>query len=345
MRAAEFFAPLPLERLVRLMRLMRSTWHSDHAPRPPRGGTRLGVVCVGLIWGLSLTLCQALARSEEETTWVSADARLVTFDYDAERTYLVLTRPKVVTHLQLPDDETVSTLVVGDTANFSVVLSANRHHVLIRPKYEGLSTSVTLITSAREYPLILRSTKEGSGKWYQRVSWNTPALRLEEFEQEAAYRLSALSRRAASKGVGALHLRAPSAGVEDGGEEDMQDSTSNPRTTSTTSTTSSSGTTRMRINLDLIRTNYSIEGRADFKPLSVFDDGNKTFIRLPDHYQNFPAIFAWQGGLTQLVNYSVEEHYIVVQGVHAGMVLKLGSAEVKITREVKEASSWFGGSP
>ena len=97
-----------------------------------------------------------------------------------------------------------------------------------------------------------------------------------------------------------------------------------------------------RIPLDLIRTNYTIEGKADFKPWSVFDDGSKTFIRLPDQYQNFPAVFAWSNDQTQLVNYSVEQHYIVVQGVHAGLVLKLGKAEVKITKESEHASSWFG---
>jgi type IV secretion system protein VirB9 len=81
------------------------------------------------------------AYGEEDPTVVSADARLVTFDYDPERTYLVLTRPKVVTHVQLGDTETVSTVVVGDTANFSVVLSANRHHLLIRLKFHELSAT------------------------------------------------------------------------------------------------------------------------------------------------------------------------------------------------------------
>ena len=281
----------------------------------------------GLVWGLFFCCLAQAVWSEEDATWVSADARLVTFDYDAERTYLVLTRPKVVTHVQLAEDEAVNTLVVGDTANFSVVLSANRRQVLIRPKYDGLTTSVTLITNAREYPLILRSTKEGTGKWYQRVSWNSPALRLDEVQEQSADGLPVLPQKASLRGLGARQF--------------FQPSQANERVDATEPNVQHSSQSR-RIHLDLIRTNYLIEGNADFKPLSVFDDGDKTFIRLPDHYQNFPAVFAWNAGLTQLVNYSVEVHYIVVQGVHAGLVLKLGEAEVKITKDVKQASSWFG---
>jgi type IV secretion system protein VirB9 len=299
----------------------------NHGRRHVRALTRGFGLAWGLVWGLLLACLAQAVCSEEDATWVSADARLVTFEYDAERTYLVLTRPKVVTHVQLAEDETVNTLVVGDTANFSVVLSANRRHVLIRPKYDGLTTSVTLITNAREYPLILRSTKEGTGKWYQRVSWNTPLLRLDEAPEYSAHGLAVLPQKASLRGLGALQA--------------LQPSQTSERLDATEPIVQHSSPSR-RVHLDLIRTNYLIEGHADFKPLSVFDDGDKTFIRLPDHYQNFPAVFAWNAGLTQLVNYSVEVHYIVVQGVHAGLMLKLGDAEVKITKEVKHASSWFG---
>ncbi len=279
------------------------------------------------------------AHAQQEPTVVSADARLVTFDYDPERTYLVLTRPKVVTHVQLGPTETVSTVVVGDTANFSVVLSTNRRHLLVRPKYEGLTTSVTLITNEREYPLILRSTKEGSGKWYQRVSWTTPVLELEEFEETRARSPLGLERQAS---LATRPKQGPGLPPESGSSPSLPDASQSSQSSVEGSPLSPQASSVNRIRLDLIRTNYTIEGKADFKPWSVFDDGSKTFIRLPDQYQNFPAVFAWSNEQTQLVNYSVEQHYIVVQGVHAGLLLKLGKAEVKITKESEHASSWFG---
>ena len=298
---------------------------------------------VAACWSVGLWAPHAYAQ--QEPTVVSADARLVTFDYDPERTYLVLTRPKVVTHVQLGPTETVSTVVVGDTANFSVVLSTNRRHLLVRPKYEGLTTSVTLITNEREYPLSLRSTKEGSGKWYQRVSWTTPVLEMEEFDENRSRAPLGLERKAS------LTAR-PKLGRGLRPESGSSPSVPDPSANSESSAKDVQGaqgaqgaqeaTSVNRIPLDLIRTNYTIEGKADFKPWSVFDDGSKTFIRLPDQYQNFPAVFAWSNDQTQLVNYSVEQHYIVVQGVHAGLVLKLGKAEVKITKESEHASSWFG---
>jgi len=279
------------------------------------------------------------ACAQQEPTVVSADARLVTFDYDPERTYLVLTRPKVVTHVQLGPTETVSTVVVGDTANFSVVLSTNRRHLLVRPKYEGLTTSVTLITNEREYPLILRSTKEGSGKWYQRVSWTTPVLEMKEFEETLARSPLALERQAS---LAARPKQGPGLRLESGSSPSLSDPSQSSPSSVEGSPLAPQAPSVNLIRLDLIRTNYTIEGKADFKPWSVFDDGSKTFIRLPDQYQNFPAVFAWSNEQTQLVNYSVEQHYIVVQGVHAGLVLKLGKAEVKITKESEHASSWFG---
>ena len=303
------------------------------SPLPCKGWLQAGVLALcSFVWTLAPE-----AYGEEDPTVVSADARLVTFDYDPERTYLVLTRPKVVTHVQLGDTETVSTVVVGDTANFSVVLSANRHHLLIRPKYEGLTTSVTLITNEREYPLILRSTRQDSGKWYQRVSWTTPALAIEEFEDDQENSPRAKSRDLLADGAKKVSLQAKGALMLDPRRDVMP-----PNLTPDHEPQALEASTGSRIRLDLIRTNYQIVGSADFKPWSVFDDGSKTFIRLPDQFQNFPAVFAWTKEQTQLVNYSVEQHYIVVQGVHAGLALKLGDAEVKITKETEHASSWFG---
>jgi type IV secretion system protein TrbG len=301
------------------------------AGHPRRGSLRFIVSFSALLsWGC-MSPCYSASQtiSNEDPTWVSADARLVTFDFDPQRTYLILTRPKVVTHLQLAEDETVTTVVVGDSANFSVILSANHRHVLIRPKYEGLTTSVTLITSEREYPLILRSTKAETGKWYQRVSWVTPELRLKEFEPDGATQFpwAGGARQDLLRGKERVVL---SDLQEQVGEEE---GTLLPKSES------------LRINLDLIRTNYLIEGSADFKPLSVFDDGSKTYLRLPEHYQNFPAVFSFKSGNTQLVNYSVQAHYIVVQGVHAGLILKLGDSEVKVTKEVRSPSPWFGVGP
>ena len=131
---------------------------------------------------LAALLCIASASgfSQQQATPVNGDSRLVTFEYDADQTYLILTRPKTITHIQLRPDERVTTVVAGDTSNFTLVVSANRNNILIRPKYENLTTSVTLITNERNYPIMLRSTVENTGKWYQRVTWNFQDLIIQE---------------------------------------------------------------------------------------------------------------------------------------------------------------------
>lgn len=50
------------------------------------------------------------AKAQQIATPVNGDKRLVTFDFDPDVTYLVLTRPKFVTNLMLSPGEKVISL-------------------------------------------------------------------------------------------------------------------------------------------------------------------------------------------------------------------------------------------
>jgi type IV secretion system protein VirB9 len=134
------------------------------------------VACLLLFGVVQIAHAQAAALPS------SSDTRLVLFVYDANDTYPILTRPGVVTDIQLAADETLDTLALGDTAQWTVAQSAG--HVFVKPVRPDLYTSATLVTTKRVYQLTLRASPE-NGKWYQRVSWNYPDVLVYHRKEEA----------------------------------------------------------------------------------------------------------------------------------------------------------------
>lgn len=261
-----------------------------------------------LVFALAFTGSGAMAQ--QQATPVNGDTRLVTFNYDPDQTYLILVRPRTMTHIQLRADEKVVTLGAGDTSNFTFVVSANKSNVLIRPKYADLTTSMTLITTERSYPIMLRSTDESTGKWYQRVTWNIDEQLVMDLPTPAA-----------------VPAR-PTPSIGQAEDPQVQ-----PVTGSTL--------TLNRINLD-----YTVEGVAPFAPSHVFDDGVRTFLRMPENLEVLPALFGLTDGSDgRVLNYTVDKQYIVVQGTHPALLLKLGRSEVKVARGKKPnpLSRLFGG--
>ncbi len=76
---------------------------------------------------------------------------------------------------------------------------------------------------------------------------------------------------------------------------------------------------------------YDIEGEADFRPLSVCDDGRFTWIQMSSP-QALPALFRVDDKEAVLVNYIIQGNYFMVQRLMPEILLKLGNAEVRITR-------------
>jgi type IV secretion system protein VirB9 len=255
--------------------------------------------------GLGLWAGRLLAQDVQGG--LSPDPRLVSFEFDQDQSYLILTRPKSVTLIQMAPNESIATAVAGDTVNFSVVVSASRNYVMVRPKYEGLLTSLSLITSERHYPLTLRSTKEALGKWYQRVQWTYPLGIQEEV--------------LVSKSP--LHAKGQERSLEPKVEIEQEREGAHPRTLV-------SNAQLTRIDLEHLNTAYSVQGEAEFRPLLVFDDGIRTYLKMPTGVQSLPALFALEQGVSQLVNYTVQSQHMVVQGLHSGFVLKLADTEVKV---------------
>ena len=214
------------------------------------------------------------AAAQQIATPVNGDTRLVTFDFDPDVTYLVLTRPKSVTDIMLAPGEKVVSLVSGDTVNFTFQVSATREHIFIKPKFEGMTTSVSLETSKATYQFILRSVGE-TAKWHQRVTWNNTDMVLMDV---------AASQSPVSVGSrGAPVPRSEQASPPDGG-----------------------------LPIDRLNFNYLTTGDEQIKPSEVFDDGLRTYFRMPSGMQEMPALFGVKDKEASLVNYTVKNDFVAL---------------------------------
>lgn len=132
---------------------------------------------------LALALAVGSVHAELTPTPLTGDARLVTFDFDPDNTYLVLTKPRAVTHLEFPEGERVQTLAAGDTHNWEITATKDRKHIFIKAKIENSTTTMTVISEKRSYQFVIKATGDGS-KWYQRVTWRVPQTLLLDSEAE-----------------------------------------------------------------------------------------------------------------------------------------------------------------
>lgn len=124
-----------------------------------------------------------VAYAEIKPIPMPSDARLVEFPYEPNDTFIVLARPRSVTDIVLHPDEEVLGLALGDTFQWQV--KETKGHVFVKPLRPNISTSVTLVTSARTYQFTLQASPE-DGAWYQRVSFIYPQLMVLERERRAS---------------------------------------------------------------------------------------------------------------------------------------------------------------
>lgn len=91
------------------------------------------------------------------------------------------------------------------------------------------------------------------------------------------------------------------------------------------------------VSVDALNFKYevkAIKGEPRWKPLQVFDDGKKTFIRFPTAMlvREAPALFVWRNKETQLVNYRVRNELYVVDRLIDSAELRLGQQDQEVVR-------------
>jgi type IV secretion system protein VirB9 len=79
------------------------------------------------------------------------DARIQTIDYRRDQVVQIEGAPGYQVMIALAPDEQVQNVAVGDSSAWQVVASQSGNMLFVRPTQDGVSTNMTVITSARFY--------------------------------------------------------------------------------------------------------------------------------------------------------------------------------------------------
>ena len=238
-------------------------------------------------------------------TPVTGDARLVEFDYNPESVYLVLTRPLAVTNIVLPKGEKIRLLKAGDTFSFMIEADKSLNEIFIKPKYEGVETTLTVATNNKRFQFVIRSTGKNR-KYYQQVSYAEEQNSLYEFGEGSAPSNSLANSE---------------------GRDSFKPLNEESR--------------KVRVNPSELNTTYTITGDATFKPIAAYDDGKFMWLKFPDKLTELPAIFAKDSKGMYLVNYVPDSgNVVIVQQMADELILKIDNEQVSVRKGKRGFFGW-----
>ncbi|KMQ79931.1 Conjugative transfer protein TrbG [Candidatus Burkholderia pumila] len=182
------------------------------------------------------------------------DARIGVFPYSRDQIYRVLTAPLKITTIELEKGEMlIADSAMGDSIHWEID-EDKMNHVFIKPHKADLVNTLHLTTNRREYDFTLIASSAG-GMFYQFVRFQYPHAPM----ARVSARSDATGNSAAGSGV--------------------------------TGNDSRSGTDSGSISIapDKLNWDYSVGGRAEFTPETVFDDGRAVWMRMPAKAQEWPV--------------------------------------------------------
>jgi len=228
------------------------------------------------------------------------DTKQAVYQYDPNASYPVVSRSGQNTQIDLPEGLTVNGFYLSDPndENWVSHVSPDKKHIFIQPLQGGLFNSASII--AGNYTFLLAITSADDGQWFQRVKWTLPKK----------YQIK----------------DAKSAAVEAGNEKPSRFYENYAKAEDKVEPIKG-------IDADSLNTSWKIEGEAPFKPLSVYNDTDFTWIEMPQKMPEMPVLFAISPeGEPEMVNYTLTESgRYKVNKVLVGALLKIGKQEVKLT--------------
>lgn len=245
------------------------------------------------------------------------DTKQAVYQYDPNASYPIVSRSNQNTQIDLPDGLTVNGFYLSDPSDENWVshVSPDKKHIFIQPLQGGLFNSASIIAGNHTFLLAITSADEG--QWFQRVKWTLP----KKYQVKDA---KAAAVEADKEKSGKFYEN-----------YDKHEDRIEPI---------------KGVDADHLNTNWKIEGEAPFKPTSVYNDQDSTWIVMPEKMPEMPVLFAISpSGELDMVNYTLTESgRYKVNKVLYGAVLKIDKQEVKLTnlrdKRQKESKvfSFFG---
>lgn len=180
-------------------------------------------------------------------------------------------------------------------------VSGGPRDITVKPLRNNLTTSMTLVTNKRTYQFQLVSGADVGAEVFQQVTFLYP-----DRDQEIKLR------------------KEIQAGAVEAEKTRLADQIVAPN-----------------VDPSSLDFGYTIEGTASFRPTAVYTNGQFTFLVMPN-IQDSPAVFLMDDeGNPSLINWKVKGQMIVVERKADRLLLKLGSAEVRIAKKgVPSKTNW-----
>lgn len=230
------------------------------------------------------------------------DPRVRAFSYSPDVVFNLPVTVGLHTHIVVGDDEEITeTPILGETIQWRV--TGNAKNLYIKALKAGVATSFTFVTDKRIYQIELRST-------------NNPDLRV----QKVYFEYPETSQSSVNVTLNNEKNKIKSA-LLDGENKKYQAELDSDK-----SFKESVG--------------YKVSGNGSLINTEIYDDGTRTFIRMPQGLQDLPAVFILDDGKLAPVNYNVENRssrgnrdVLVIERRAKEWVLKLGKYDVRIVKQ------------
>lgn len=260
-----------------------------------------------------LFICLLLPKASYASVGDGRIIDSIRFIYEKSAVYDVHCRAGYITALNLSPNEEVMYVGAGDTARW--ILDAARSsnngkaffQLLIKPLRDNINTNLIINTTKRSYQINLIAT---TGTYNTYIEW------VYADEQNISDKLNTVY--GSSNNITANN---PSNSLE---------SLNNKITLSNNPP---------KLNMD-----YKINGdKVNWKPLKVFDDGQKTFILMPASITvtEAPVLYMKRGRDLSMVNYRLKSPYYIIDRLVQELEMRCGKEKVKIlnTKKLKDLNS------
>ena len=81
-------------------------------------------------------------------------------------------------------------------------------------------------------------------------------------------------------------------------------------------------------NVESLNFNYKISGQSSVKPVAIFDDGEKTFLRFDKIPKRLPSLFIRNKGKIFMANYKIRDNCYIVDTVADEIELRISDKEI-----------------
>ena len=218
---------------------------------------------------------------------------------------VITCRPLRMTDVALEPGEEIMGIHAGDTVRWQFSPSQSMKngmavaHIVVKPNQPGISTNLLVHTNKRTYNLDFTASDKAE------------YLRGVAFSYGDSNNLSYLF---VNGNAGSSSSSKQDKKLEDELQETMGD-----------------------VDFNGLYTQYTIlnNSKVDWAPEAVFDDGNKTYLRMPFRFSETPAFYISLDRRETMTNFRVKGRYYIVDRLFDKAYLKIGRKRVVLVRKDK----------